>query len=341
MTLTVFSTRGNYLFLKNDMKIHSICAFIQFVLVYGIVCCFLSSCSKNSQPTEPEHVKYTVIGGSMSGSLSADKSPYWVTTNVIVDTNTTLTIAQGSKIYFDDSVSIVVHGKLVCSGSLANPIFLSSKNQYWKGIIITPSPQNSILQCVVVENIDLTVVYDTTRNGSVDISGANVTISNSIFQNNKANNGGAISLFQSSSSITNNIFYNNYAAGFGGALLSGTSSNKIINNTFYKNDGLNYGGAIVLLSPILEEVQNNIFYQNKCGSGDPRISFLQTDSSHYLVQYNFMLLGNATPLFISETNLHLMNSSPCINAGNPSSIYNNVDGTRNDQGAYGGPQGQW
>jgi hypothetical protein len=323
------------------IKMNSICVFAKYIIICPLVCCLLSGCSKNTQPSEPEQMNYTMLGGSINGSLTPDKSPYWVTKNLVVDSNATLTIAEGVKVYFSDSSSIVVKGQLVCLGSQSSPILLSAKDQYWNGIIITASSQSSILQFVIVEDVDLTIIYDTTRNGAIDISGANATISNSIFRNNKSNNGGAISIIQSNSIVANNIFYNNFAVVMGGAILTSESSNKIINNTFYKNEGYNYGGALVLLTPILEEVQNNIFYQNTCRGGDPRISFLQTDSSHYIVQYNFMLLGNATPSFVSETDLHITSSSPCINAGNPSSIYNNADGTRNDQGAYGGPLGQW
>jgi len=64
-------------------------------------------------------------------------------------------------------------------------------------------------------------------------------------------------------------------------------------------------------------------------------------------------IGNigSDPLFISptagngsayaglEANWILQASSPCINAGNPDSSYNDSDGTRNDMGATGGPLG--
>ncbi len=36
-------------------------------------------------------------------------------------------------------------------------------------------------------------------------------------------------------------------------------------------------------------------------------------------------------------NYHLQPTSPCLDAGNPDPIYNDVDGSRNDMGAYGGP----
>ena len=38
---------------------------------------------------------------------------------------------------------------------------------------------------------------------------------------------------------------------------------------------------------------------------------------------------------------NLQNGSPCINTGNPSSSYNDPDGSRSDMGAYGGPYGDW
>jgi hypothetical protein len=56
-----------------------------------------------------------------------------------------------------------------------------------------------------------------------------------------------------------------------------------------------------------------------------------------------------TPLFVaysddgvpSNDDLHLLSASPSVDAGNPSSAYNDADGTTNDQGAYGGPDSDW
>ena len=50
---------------------------------------------------------------------------------------------------------------------------------------------------------------------------------------------------------------------------------------------------------------------------------------------------NLDPLFIGYNDYHLSPGSPCIDAGNPDPQYNDPDGSRNDMGAYGGPDGNW
>jgi hypothetical protein len=56
-------------------------------------------------------------------------------------------------------------------------------------------------------------------------------------------------------------------------------------------------------------------------------------------------LGNLSvaPRFRSAAtrDFTLLPASPSINAGDPDVIYNDVDGSRNNQGAYGGPSGTW
>ena len=236
---------------------------------------------------------------------------------------------------------MIVHGTVSCLGSPASPILFTAKNASWKGIQISGTGAQSVLQYVIIQNIDVTVPFDTTRNGAVEVTNANVAIHNSIFKNNRSNNGGAIIFDQSQSLITNNLFINNYSIDLGGALISSASSNTIVNNTFYGNTSANFAGGLLLIGPVEDIVQNNIFYSNTSTTGDPRIALLDTASGHYVTQYNFLEGGGINPDFMSTTDFHLLGSSPCIDAGNPDSQYNDADGTRNDQGAYGGPLGKW
>jgi hypothetical protein len=44
---------------------------------------------------------------------------------------------------------------------------------------------------------------------------------------------------------------------------------------------------------------------------------------------------------VANDNFTLRSGSSSIDAGNPASVYNDYDGTRNDMGPKGGPGGNW
>jgi len=310
-----------------------------------IICLMISAaifgCTTNTSPVGEPAAQYTKIGGYVSTMLSPASSPYLVQSSLIVDSSSTLIIDAGTQIFFEDTTGIIVYGKLLCQGTVSQPVLLTPLNTSWKGIQITRSFFTSTLSFVVMEKVDVTAPADSERNGAMDISNADVIVTNSIFRNNRSTNGGALSLVNSRSSVTNSIFLSNHGAVFGGAVFSASSSNTIVNNTFYENSTDNYGTALVLMAPVLDDVENNIFNSNTGRVGDSGIALLQTDSTHYTIAYNFEQFNGNNPQFVSETDLHLSTTSPCINAGDPLPQFNDMNGTRNDQGAYGGPLGNW
>jgi len=315
---------------------------IKYSLVILPAILALSGCADKESPVSAITPQYTTIGGHLGSiMLSTAASPYLVRSSLIVDSSSTLVIAAGTTLYFEDTAGIIVYGKLLCQGSPYQSILLTSKNASWKGIQILGPSVTSTLSFVIVENVDVTSPDNTTRNGSVEIIGADVAVQNSIFKNNRANNGGGLFIDQSQSVVTNNLFYSNYAVTFGGGIYSSSSTTKIINNTFYQNSTDNYGSGLLLMTPVLDLVQNNIFYANTSRTGDDGIVALATDSTHYEAKYNFLQFTGNNPDLVSQTDLHLSLASPCINAGDPEPMYNDADGSRNDQGAYGGPLGAW
>jgi hypothetical protein len=96
-------------------------------------------------------------------------------------------------------------------------------------------------------------------------------------------------------------------------------------------------------------IQNSIFTINDIWKGDhpprmtsgilPTISYSYTNEqwvNHDSTNLIGELLFNSFPY-----DLRLMNGSVGIDAGNPDPYYNDIDGTRNDIGAYGGKFGNW
>lgn len=278
--------------------------------------------------------------GDLSGVLTADHSPYQVTDTIVVDSGASLTIESGVQLHFADSARFVIHGRVEAVGQSNRFISFTAFDETWKGIGLIDADVISTFRFCIFEKIRIDRM-DPSDYGGVEINNSKAIIQNCIFRGNFGTNGGGLSLLGDTSMVTNNIFRDNEAEGYGGAILAFESASQIINNTFYRNFCTNVGGGLVLVLPAGVDIQNNIFFENIANSGDPGIWLIPADSSGVNQRYNFLPGQNDDPRFISDDDLHLRIDSPCINAGNPDSVYNDTDGTRNDQGAYGGPRGNW
>jgi parallel beta-helix repeat protein len=149
--------------------------------------------------------------------------------------------------------------------------------------------------------------------------------------------------------IANNVIFNTRGAGMYFAWADSTGA-QVINNTVANNSDYGiwcYSGANVT-------IKNNIVARNNTGisasaGAAPIISFNDVFGNTWL-NYNPQTGGVAAPgpgdisvdpLFdtASVPPYHLSFASPCINAGDPNPLFNDIDGTRNDMGAFGGPSG--
>ena len=96
-------------------------------------------------------------------------------------------------------------------------------------------------------------------------------------------------------------------------------------------------------------VYNTIIWDNLFGIA------ADADSDSVIIKYSNIqpdLYGNVwegagnistDPLYENAKFLdfRLKDNSPCIDTGHPNPIYNDVDSSRNDMGAFGGPYGNW
>jgi hypothetical protein len=152
--------------------------------------------------------------------------------------------------------------------------------------------------------------------------------------------------------------YNDASSDGGGLYLIGAIADLV--NTAFVGDDAGTGGGLYAYASSTLDLLNSIVY------GSPDVGVLIDGSSSLSASYN-NVYGNATnysgvtdptgangnisadPMFIAATDdgvlgnddLHILPSSPSVNAGDPAAAYNDTDGTRNDQGAYGGPGGDW
>ncbi len=173
-------------------------------------------------------------------------------------------------------------------------------------------------------------------------------ILNNVFSHNSAEMGGAIGVDeQSNPKIENNLFINNSASEHGGGIVFvQQSGGTVYNNTFSQNHTA-FGGAVSCIqasSPIFE---NCIFYENSADSagnevnvsfytytpGKPDFYYCLVDGGEESINGNYS--GNYVnniddnPIFISEGNnpFALHKSSPCVNAGDPTTTTAEVGNT--------------
>lgn len=137
--------------------------------------------------------------------------------------------------------------------------------------------------------------------------------------------------------LTNNVVVGEDS----GAVYSAYMHVKAENNVFW-------GGstAFEMQAAHLESyLYNNIAVGSRCG--------IKTDGYAYAIGWNAIQGYNGSckvegfstiledPAFLdAPDDVHLATGSPAIDAGNPDKADEDVDGTRNDLGAYGGPEGE-
>ncbi|MGB5847553.1 MAG: right-handed parallel beta-helix repeat-containing protein [Ignavibacteriaceae bacterium] len=314
--------------------------FISLTFLLLIYACRENSDSGNNIINPTLGGVYTEIEGSISGTLAFIDAPFLVVGDISVSANDTLKIDAGVALYFEKDTKVNSAGVILAEGTKQKPIIFTSFLTGWLGISIVNQTDTSVFKfCIVREVIQQS--DDSLTNGAIEIISSNVIVENCVFTINSCIYGGGLFILNSGAVIKNNIFRGNDAEVYGGAIYLQNSNAEIINNTIYKNTCFNFGGGVVLWDPLATEIQNNIFFNNLSFTGDNRISIVTGDSSNISEQYNYLAFGSMNPMFISNDNLHLSSESPCINEGNPAPGYNDVNGTRNDQGAFGGPLGDW
>jgi hypothetical protein len=188
------------------------------------------------------------------------------------------------------------------------------------------------------------------RNSAVQFGGAifsymaSPSISNNqVFENEASSAGGGLFCNRDTARITNNIIWKNTAQS-GGGISSDRASCTMINNTITQNvatygGGIFFqGGAVRIINTILWENKDDLYSAWFSPSSRPDHSNVG-DGDFRGVNGNI----SADPLFRDpeQGDFRLEPGSPCIDAGDPDPMYHDLDGSKNDMGAYGGPEVDW
>jgi hypothetical protein len=182
------------------------------------------------------------------------------------------------------------------------------------------------------------------------------------FIGNSAGVGGAMESQGGEPSLTSCVLSGNVSTGNGGGLFNmGESDATMTNCTLSGNSAFNGGGIFNTWPTASVEVLNCIFWDNNDSGGTDESAQIHIADGNVPVDYTCVQglsgglggTGNigANPMFVDadgaddvigteDDDVHLLEGSPCIDAGHPAVQYQDIDGSRNDMGAYGGPFGE-
>lgn len=228
------------------------------------------------------------------------------------------------------------------------------------GILIALSSPTVRFNIITNNSVMNTAGVTGTGGGGIRAGDGMPKILNNMVMYNTGKYGAGIVLNYTGATVKNNIIYGNSLSSTynsGTAIWAdnvlGTSKNLIENNTIVGNSSINGTPGILSAYSANLIVRNNIIWGN---TGPGNIQMLNSGSTltatYNDVQFGYAGAGNMNvyPQF-TDSNFVLINSSPCIDAGDSSAVYNDPSdsvnpsngkfpskGTvRNDMGAYGGP----
>jgi hypothetical protein len=228
------------------------------------------------------------------------------------------------------------------------------------GILIEQASPTIRMNVITNNSVTNTSGVVSTGGGGIRVGDGNPLICSNSISYNYARYGAGIVLNYTGAKVTNNVIVSNSGgqqfnggSGIWAIEESSLAAVYIENNTIVNNSAPNSGGTggLYITGCASASVRNNIIYGNW-----PALQ-AKIISSTVTVNYNDIQGGypgtgniNLDPLF-GGNNYFLTSGSPCIDAGDPNSMYNDLpdpftpgnalspsQGTIvNDMGAYGGP----
>lgn len=285
--------------------------------------------------------------------------------STVIDGSQSLNADTGSCVIFnsgEDSTAALIGFTITNgTGTLWTDIHGAGIYREGGGILIELSSPTIMNNLIIFNQATDTIGGISSGGGGIRMGDSNPIIRNNIIGFNRGKYGAGLVMNYCGGIIRNNVITTNtggqqFYGGSGIWILGDLGANpKIIENNTIVNNGAATGigaGGIVSQSATNVFIRNCIVYDNSPSTQIKKIG--GTISVTYCdVQSNYAGNGNfVAPPLLRNDNYLLDAASPCIDAGDSSSIYNDIEmqgnpgfaefpclGTiRNDVGAYGG---QW
>jgi hypothetical protein len=225
-----------------------------------------------------------------------------------------LTINPGINVVFTQLLSDLIitgTGQITAGGAGSQVTFTKGSNSYWGHISFESmgSAPSSVFNNCIIEYGDVSsfgISDPHAGGGGMFIDFNDVSITNCIFRNNKAQWGGAIFVYASRNPAINNCtFYNNSAIEAGGGIYLWNYASSTINNSiFYSNScqgttsGIYTGGGLAAQSSCSITLANCTFANNSSSRTDGQGLMLYASSGSKVI--NSIFWGSANQVYLAS-----------------------------------------
>ncbi len=288
--------------------------------------------------------------GDVTGTWTADGSPYRVQGNITVPEGGSLTIESGVEVIFDAHYQFTVEGMITAIGTESDIIVFTAGDELigWGGMRLVQANTASRLEYCLFTFGNATGDWPDNCGGAIYLSGAIAAIKHCQFINNRADKwGGAIYLWSAAPEFSYNLFSQNRAldpadAPYGHAMYIGASEGLLLNHLTITGNEVDEGFALYTAMGVTLNMSNSILWDTYemtyLAGGINYSDIAETDNT----MRDGMGVGNINqdPRFNDPENLDfvLRPNSPCIDAAAPNSPFQNEpqpNGNRANIGADG------
>jgi len=155
----------------------------------------------------------------------------------------TVHIPKGFELNLINGASIISHSALICKGTKKEPIRFFSNTGSAGGIFVSTAKERSVIEHVYFTNLSVPKQQLWTLSGAVNFNDTFVTITNSVFENNRSED--ALNLIRSNFLMDSTQFKNTYSDAFDGDFVTGEIRNSSFVNS--GNDGIDVSGSTIEL----------------------------------------------------------------------------------------------
>ncbi len=176
-----------------------------------------------------------------------------------------------------------------------------------EGSFISPISTNTLLDGFTISDGNANGSTDDGNGGGVFLDNANPTLSNIIFTENNATNGGGLYSENGSNPILTNTTFEFNTATNGAAIYNDLSSPQITNGTFRLNVANSLGGAIYNTSSSNPTIINSVFSRNSANTGGGGAVFNNLSNPNFIntsFSGNVAVIGGAIRNVSSSVSLN-------------------------------------